>query len=390
MKRKICVFTSTRAEYGLLRWIMNDIQLSDDLDLQLLVSGTHLSPEFGMTVEEIEDDGFDVDHRVEMLLDSDTPSAVTKSMGLAMVGFADVFRDLEPDIVVILGDRLEALVAAMAATVAQIPIAHLHGGEVTEGAIDEAFRHSITKMAHIHFVAAEPYRNRVLQLGEEVNRVFVVGGLGLDNLERLELMDRSELADSLGFDFGERNLLITFHPVTIEPLESSVQFGELLAVLERLDDTGLIFTLPNADVGSRALAAMVEDFTNERANAAAFNSLGQARYLACLREVDGIVGNSSSGLLEAPSLGTGTVDIGSRQQGRLRAPSVISCHPDRDQIAAAITRLHSKEFRAVVKKRESPYGRAGASAKVVQTLSTIALDSILKKHFVDHPVRTQS
>ena len=390
MKRKICVFTSTRAEYGLLRWVMNDIELSGDLDLQLLVSGTHLSPAFGMTVEEIEDDGFDVDRRVEMLLDSDTPSAVTKSMGLAMVEFADVFQDLEPDVVVILGDRLEALAAATAATVAQIPIAHLHGGEVTEGAIDEAFRHSITKMAHLHFVAADPYRDRVLQLGEELDRVFVVGGLGLDNLERLEFMDRSQLADSLGFVFCERNLLITFHPVTLEPLESSAQFGELLAVLDRLEDTGLIFTLPNADVGGRALAAMVEDFVNKRSNATAFNSLGQARYLSCLREVDGVVGNSSSGLLEAPSLGTGTVDIGSRQQGRLRAPSVISCAPDQDQIAVAISRLYSKEFRAVVEMRESPYGRAGASAKVVETLSTVALDGILRKHFVDRHVTTPS
>lgn len=390
MSRSVCVVTGTRAEYGLLRWVMEDIRSSADLVLRVVATGMHLSPEFGMTVEAMEADGFAVDHRVEMLINSDTPSAVTKSMGLGLIGFADVFRDLEPDIIVILGDRFEALAAATAATVAQIPIAHLHGGEVTEGVIDEAFRHSITKMAHLHFVAAAPYRNRVLQLGEEQNRVFVVGGLGLDNLERLELMNRPELADSLGFRFRERNLLVTFHPVTREPLESSEQFSELLLALDCLDDTGLIFTLPNADVGGRGLATMARKFTNDRSSATVFESLGQVRYLSCLREADGVVGNSSSGLLEAPSLGTGTVDIGSRQWGRLRAPSVISCAPDRDQIASAIDRLFSVEFRDVARKQESPYGRAGASAQVVEILSSVSLDGILRKRFVDHPMTTSS
>ncbi len=386
MTRSVCVVTGTRAEYGLLRWVMEDIGSSADLVLQVVATGMHLSPEFGMTVGAIEADGFTVDRRVEMLLASDSPPAVTKSIGLGLVGFADVFRELRPDIVVVLGDRFETLAAAIAATVARIPMAHLHGGEVTEGVIDEAFRHAITKMSHLHFVAAEPYRDRVLQLGEEPNRVFVVGGLGLDNLERLALMNRSEIVQSLGFDFSERNLLVTFHPVTGEPRDSLAQFSELLAALDSLDDTGLIFTLPNADVGGRALAAMVEEFTNDRSNATAFQSLGQTRYLSCLREVDGVVGNSSSGLLEAPSLGTGTVDIGLRQQGRLRAPSVISCAPDRDQITSAIHRLYSAEFRDAVRRQESPYGRAGASAQVVEALSVVSLDGILRKRFVDYPM----
>lgn len=385
MSRSICVVTGSRADYGLLRWVMADIEAAEDLTLQIIASGMHLSPRFGQTLDAIEMDGLTVDWEVEMLLASDTPSGVTKSIGLGIIGFADAYERLKPDIVVILGDRFEALAAAVAAVVGRIPIAHIHGGEVTEGALDDAFRHAITKMASLHYVAAEPYRRRVIQLGESEEKVFVVGGMGLDCIERLQLLDRPELEESLGCQLGTRSLLITFHPVTLEAESSLEQLGELLAALEERGDTRLIFTLPNADPGGHGHAGLVEEFARSNSNALVVTSLGQRRYLSCLREVDGVVGNSSSGLLEAPSLGTGTVDIGSRQLGRLRAPSVLSCNPLRAEISATIDRLYSPDFREILKVRESPYGSAGASAKVVASLQGVSLTEIRAKPFVDLP-----
>ena len=318
-----------------------------------------------------------------MLLSSDSGTGVAKAIGLGTIGFADAFERLRPDLLVLLGDRFETFAAGSAAMVMGLPIAHLHGGETTEGAFDEAIRHGITKMAHLHFVAAEPYRRRVIQLGEDPARVFMVGGLGVDAIARLPLLDRAALEASLGFELGPRSLLVTFHPATLEPADSAEQLGELLAALDALPDTRLVFTLPNADTGSRALAQQVTAFVAAHPMARAYTSLGQLRYLSCLRHVDGVVGNSSSGLAEAPSFGIPTINIGDRQQGRLRAASVIDCEPRREAIAAALAELASPAFRATLATSRNPYGEPGASGRIVEMLRTHPLDGLLKKSFHD-------
>ncbi len=386
MTRKVCIVTGTRAEYGLLKGVIERVRSAPDLDLQLLVTGMHLSPEFGLTWREIADDGIAIDERVEILLSSDTAVGVSKAMGLGLIGIAEAYDRLRPDVVVLLGDRFEIFAAAAAALVAAIPIAHIHGGETTEGAIDEAFRHSVTKMAHLHFVAAAPYRDRVVQLGEDPAQVFVVGGLGIDAMDRVERMDRAELEDSLGFAIGPRHLLITFHPPTIDGRDPVTQLDELLAALETVDqDTHLLFTLPNADTGGRALIARIEAFAAGRPDVHAVASLGQRRYFSALALAEGVVGNSSSGLLEAPSLGVGTVNIGDRQAGRLRASSVIDCAPERESIEAALKTLFSPAFRDNLRDVRSPYGEGGASRRIVEVLRTAALGSLLKKTFHDLP-----
>lgn len=383
MNRKICVITGTRAEYGLLRWIMQGIKDDPELTLQIIATGMHLSPEFGLTYRAIEQDGFVIERKVEMMLSSDTPVGIAKSMGLGLIGFADALNDLRPDLLVVLGDRFEIFSAVSAALVARIPVAHLHGGETTEGAFDEAFRHSITKMAHLHFVAAEVYRQRVIQLGEQPERVFLVGGLGIDNIKRLQLLDRTSLEETLDFKFGAKNLLVTFHPVTLETATASCQMAELLSALADLPDTRIIFTLPNADTDGRVLIEMVEQFVAEHSNARAYASLGQLRYLSCIAQVDGVVGNSSSGLLEAPSFKKGSIDIGDRQKGRLRAGSVIGCEPTRESIAAALAQLYSAEFQESLHDVVNPYGDGGASEKVVEKLKRYDLSGIVKKTFND-------
>lgn len=383
MKRKICVITGTRAEYGLLRWVMQGIKDDPDLTLQIIATGMHLSPEFGLTYREIEKDGFQIDRKVEMLTSSDTPVGIAKSMGLGMIGFADALNELRPDLIVVLGDRFEIFSAVSAALVARIPVAHLHGGEATEGLIDEAIRHSITKMSHLHFVAAEEYRQRVIQLGEQPDRVFLVGGLGIDNIKRLKLLDRAALEASLDFKLGSKNLLITFHPVTLEAATATDQMVELLAVLAALSDTQLIFTMPNADTDGRTLIKMVEQFVAQHANARAYTSLGQLRYLSCIAHVDGVVGNSSSGLTEVPSYKKGTINIGDRQRGRLQAASVINCESTRESIKTALERLYSADFQASLSQVCNPYGEGGASEKIIATVKSIALDDVLKKHFFD-------
>lgn len=386
MSRKICVVTGTRAEFGLLRWLMQEIEDSDALTLQVIATGMHLSPEFGSTYREIEHAGFKIDAKVEMLLSADTASAVTKSMGLGLIGYADAYARLAPDMVVLLGDRFEIFAAAAAAMIAGIPIAHLHGGETTEGAFDETIRHSITKMSHLHFVAAEDYRRRVIQLGEQPERVFLVGGLGIDAIKRTTLMNREELEASLNFTFGPRNLLITFHPVTLESQSSAHQMSELLKALDGLQDTHLIFTMPNADTGGRELTTMVDDFVATHPNARAYSSLGQLRYLSCMHFVDGVVGNSSSGLAEAPSMGIGTIDIGDRQRGRLRAASVIHCEPSQDQITQALQTLYGSAFKASLARVVNPYGTGGASQRIVEVLVAHPLDQLIKKKFHDIPL----
>lgn len=385
MNRKICVITGTRADYGLLRWVMQGIEDDRELTLQVLATGMHLCPEFGLTYQEIEADGFRIDRKVEILTDSDTPIGIASSMGRSMIGFADALNALQPDLVLVLGDRFEIFSAVSAALIARIPVAHLHGGEVTEGAFDEALRHSITKMSHLHFVATEEYRQRVIQLGEQPSRVFLVGGLGVDSIKRLNLLSRADLESALQFKLGPKNLLITFHPVTLEPGTAAAQMSALLGSLGDLNDTKLIFTLPNADTGGRTLIKMVERFVAANPHARAYPSLGQLRYLSCVAQVDGVVGNSSSGLTEVPSFHKGTVNIGDRQRGRLQAASVIQCDPTRQGVTRAIDQLYTSEFQSTLGGICNPYGSGGASEKVVATIKSYPLELIVKKHFYDLP-----
>ncbi len=383
MSRKVCVVTGSRAEYGLLRWVMEGIRQAKDLELQIIATGMHLSPEFGLTYREIEADGFRIDNKVEMLLSSDTPTGVAKSMGLALIGFGDALEQLRPDLVLVLGDRFEIFSAVAAALIARLPVAHLHGGETTEGAFDEAIRHSITKMSHLHFVAADDYAKRVVQLGERPDTVFLVGGLGIDGIKKLKLLDRYALEESMGLSFGQKNLLVTFHPVTLENATAEQQMTELLAALDCLENTQLIFTMPNADTGGRVLIDMIEHYVAGHSNSRAYTSLGQLRYFSCISNVDGVVGNSSSGLTEVPSFLKGTVNIGDRQRGRLRAESVIDCLPDRHSILTAIQQLYSPVFQSRVALARNPYGEGGASERIVQILRKHPLESILKKTFHD-------
>jgi GDP/UDP-N,N'-diacetylbacillosamine 2-epimerase (hydrolysing) len=383
IKRKICVVTGTRAEYGLLRWVIDGIAKSPVLRLQLIVTGMHLSPEFGLTVQEIEVDGHRIDRRVEMLLSSDSPVGITKSMGLGMIGIADALADLQPDLLLVLGDRFEIFAAASAALIARIPVAHIHGGEITEGAFDNAIRHSISKIAHLHFVAAEEYHRRVIQMGEHPDRVFLVGGLGVDAIKRLKLLTREELEVSLDFKLGRRNLLITFHPVTLEQNTSAHQMGELLAALDEQEDTHLIFTMPNADTEGRILIEMIKDFCAARPHAKAFTSLGQLRYFSCLQYVDGVVGNSSSGLLEVPSFKIGTLNIGDRQKGRLKSASIIDCAPEYHSIMLGLKRLTSKSFRETLIHSSAPYLDGNASSRIISCLEQATESINLKKTFFD-------
>lgn len=383
--KTICVVSGARSEYGQLRWVMQGIKDDPRLRLQIVATGMHLSPEFGLTYRDIERDGFVIDRKLEVLLSSDSPVGVAKSIGLGAIAFADAFADLSPDVVVLLGDRFESFSAATAAMIAGLPIAHLHGGEVTEGAFDDAIRHAITKMAHLHFVAAEEYRRRVIQLGEDPERVFLCGGLGVDIISKTPLLDREAFEAAIDFKLGRRNLLVTFHPVTREHDAATAQMKELLAALDRLKDTHLILTMPNADSGGRELIRLIEDFVAARSHAKAFTSLGQLRYLSGIAHVDGVVGNSSSGLAEAPTFHKGTINIGDRQRGRLKAESVIDCEPTRASIGAALERLYSPAFQAGLESVRNPYGEGGASEMIVEVLKRFDLDGIVKKTFYDLP-----
>ena len=384
MNRKICVITGSRAEYGLLRWVMQGIKDKPSLTLQIIATGMHLSPQFGNTYQEIEGDGFVIDRRVEMLTGSDTPVGIAKSMGNGLIGFADALNELKPDLLVVLGDRFEIFSAVSAALIARIPVAHIHGGELTEGNFDDALRHSITKMSHLHFVAAEEYQNRVVQLGESPDRVFNVGGLGADNISRTKLIKKEELELDLQFKFQDRNLLVTFHPVTLEPDSGVEQLRELLDALESFPDIGLIFTKPNADTGGQMMSGLIEEFVISRANAVSFASLGAVRYLSTVACVDGVIGNSSSGLLEAPSFMVGTVNIGGRQQGRIQAKSVISCEPTRIKIKSAITKLLSDDFQSNIKNTISPFRKDKACEKIVDVIDSMSKENLLIKVFYDH------
>lgn len=382
--RKICIVTGTRAEYGLLYWLMKEIQGDDELQLQLVATGMHLSPEFGLTYQAIEKDGFTIDAKVEMLLSSDTPVGIAKSIGLGVIGFADALERLKPDIMVVLGDRYEILAAAQAALVARTPLAHIHGGELTEGLIDEAIRHSVTKMAQIHFVAAEPYRQRVIQLGENPERVFNFGAPGLDNIEKLRLLDAREFEQSIEFKLGKLNFLVTFHPVTLSKGGPEFAMTELFAALDCFPEAKIIITKPNSDTDGRKIVQMIDAYVAKNpGRALAFVSLGQLRYLSAIKHVDLVVGNSSSGLVEVPIFKKPTINIGERQTGRLKASSVVDCKETKDDIHAAMLKALSPEFQQQLLSVRSLYGSGNASQKIKDHLKHADTHNILMKKFFD-------
>jgi UDP-hydrolysing UDP-N-acetyl-D-glucosamine 2-epimerase len=383
--RRICVVTGTRAEYGLLYWLMKEVVDDPQLELQLIVTGMHLSPEFGLTYKLIEQDGFKINEKVEMILSSDSPAGIGKSMGLGLIGFTDALQRLSPDIIVMLGDRYEILAAAQAALVLNIPIAHLAGGEITEGALDNAMRHAITKLSHLHFVSAEEYRRRVIQMGEMPDKVFNYGTIGLDNIRKLKLMTREELEQSMSFALGSLNFLVTYHPVTMQDGENEKHISELLLSLEQYPQAKIIFTLPNSDAGGRLITKRILEYVQRNSEqAVSFISMGQIRYLSALREVDVVIGNSSSGIIEAPYFKTPTVNIGIRQQGRLKADSIIDCSNQRDSIVSAIDRALSVLFRDSLISMKLKYASGNTAWDIKENIkNTHNLKGLLIKQFFD-------
>lgn len=381
--KKIAVITGTRAEFGLLKPLINQIEKSNSFQLQLIATAMHLSPEFGYTISEIEKSGFQVDRKVECLLSSDTAVGVTKSMGLALIGFADALEELSPDLVIILGDRSEMLAAASAAMIANIPIAHIHGGETTEGAYDESIRHAITKMSYYHFASTETYRQRIIQLGESPDRVFNVGAIGLDSIQSLDLLNKNEFEKSIDFKLGKRNVLVTFHPVTLENNSAAVQFKAILDALKTFENTHFIFTLANSDKNGRIINQMIEKFVAEnKVNSISFKSLGQLRYLSALQYIDVVLGNSSSGIIEVPYFKIPTINIGDRQKGRVMPKSVINCEPKKDFIKEALIKAFNPTFKEKIKNQEQLYGNGNAVEKIMPVLSNMPTDD-LKKPFYD-------
>ncbi|MEJ6066179.1 UDP-N-acetylglucosamine 2-epimerase [Psychrobacter sp. 16-Bac2893] len=376
--RKIAVFTGTRAEYGLLYWLLKDIQADSTLELQLLVSAMHLSPEFGMTYQQIEADGFVITEKVEMLLSSDSAVGTAKSIGLGVIGFADALARMKPDVLVILGDRFEALAVAQAAMVLRIPIAHIHGGEITEGAYDDAIRHAITKLSLLHFTSTETHRNRVIQLGESPSHVYNVGAVGLDHLERSNLMSIDELASSLNFQLDQPYLLVTYHPVTLASEPAKESFLNLLTAIDQFPELQIILTYPNADDGGREIIPLLEAYAKKQPQRIlAIPSLGQLRYLSAVKHATAVVGNSSSGIIEVPSFKVPTVNIGERQRGRLAAYSVLSCAVDTDSIVSTLRYALDADLSQVV----NPYGKGNASGAILKHLRAAELTEI--KTFYD-------
>lgn len=380
--KKICVVTGSRAEYGLLKPIMEKIRDDKELQLSLVVTGMHLSPEFGLTYQEIESDGFRIDAKNEMLLSSDTPNGITKSLGLAVIGFADIFTEKEPDMLLILGDRFEIYAAAIAAMVHRIPISHMHGGELTEGAIDDAIRHSITKMSLLHFTSTEEYRRRVIQLGEEPDRVFNVGALGVENIHKMKLLSKEELEKRIGFTFNDKTLMVTFHPVTLEEKTAEEQFENLLRVLEEHKDIKIIFTKANADTDGRIINQMIDKYIVEHENAIAFFSMGQLCYFSALRHCLAVIGNSSSGILEVPSFGIPTINIGNRQKGRVKAHTVIDCETSQNAIESALKKVLADGFK--IEDTANPYDKENTAMNIVnQVKNTVTQEPMRQKTFID-------
>ncbi|MCD8177162.1 MAG: UDP-N-acetylglucosamine 2-epimerase [Tannerellaceae bacterium] len=380
--RKICIVTGSRAEYGLLSGLMASIKADPDLQLQIIATNMHLSPEFGLTYKEIENDGFHIDKKVQMLLSSDTPNATTKSLGLATIGFADAYEDLKPDLIVVLGDRYEILAAVSAALFYRKPVAHIHGGEITEGAYDDAIRHAITKMSHLHFTSTEEYRRRVIQLGEQPDRVFNVGALGVENIKKVPLMSKNEIEDNLNFKLGDKSLLVTYHPVTLENSSAEQQIQNLLDALETISGYQIIFTMPNSDTGGRIIIEKIQKFVeSHKEHAIAFTSLGKKRYFSTLQYVSAVIGNSSSGIVEVPSFGIPTLNIGDRQKGRISPNSVIHCGTEKHEITKSLSKALSEEFKRTLFNVQNPYEQLDTTKKIHQIIAKSTLDNLIQKRF---------
>lgn len=380
-KRRICIVTGSRAEYGLLYWLIKEVKTDKDLELQLIVTGMHLSSEFGLTYKIIEKE-FKIDKKIDLHLSSDNSIGISSSMGIAQKSFTKAYNQLKPDIIVVLGDRYEIFSAVSSATISRIPIAHLHGGEATEGLIDEAFRHCITKMSHLHFTANKEYSKRVIQLGEQPKRVFNVGGTAIENIKRLKLLTKKKFEKIINFKLNIKNILVTFHPVTLENKTSELQFNELLDSIDELDNTNIIFTKANSDTDGKIINQMIDKYTKKNlTKSLCVASLGQINYLSALQHVDFMIGNSSSGLLEAPSFKIGTINIGDRQNGRIKAKSVVDCLPNKRCIQEAINKIYSKKFQSLLKNVKNPYDQGYTSKKIVKVLKTVNLHNILKKNF---------
>jgi len=382
-KIKMCVVTGTRAEYGLLYWLMKEIINEGSMQLQLIVTGMHLSEEFGSTYKQIEADGFLIDKKIDISAESDSELSICNSMGIGIKSFSEVFYEIKPNLIIILGDRFEMFSAASAAMILKIPIAHLHGGEATEGQIDEPIRHSITKMSQLHFAATEKYKNRIIQLGEQPDRVFNVGGLGIDNIFKLKLLSKDDFEEAINFKLAKKNLLVTFHPVTLEHSTSRSHFQEILDALNDLTHTNIIFTKANNDTNGKVINEMIDNYVSQNDNTISFKSMGQLNYLSALQFVDATLGNSSSGLIEAPSFKIGTIDIGDRQRGRTKASSIISCFPSKIDIKAAIEKLYSDDFQTSLKVVQNPYGSKSASKEIIRIIKETSFENIIKKSFYD-------
>ena len=382
MNKKICVVTGSRAEFGILSRLIHEIDSDDYLNLQLIATGMHLSPEFGLTYKEIEAHGLRIDKKIEILLSSDTSVSISKSMGLAQISFAEAFEELKPDIIILLGDRFEIFSAASAALVAQIPIAHIHGGETTEGAFDESLRHSITKMSHLHFTSTETYKNRIIQLGENPNHVFNVGSLGVENIKHTNMLKKQDLEKELNFLFKDKNLLVTFHPVTLEK-NSIHEFQQLLNALNNLNNTQIIFTKSNADNYGRKINKMIDEFVNSHPSSFASYSLGQKNYYSCLQYVDAVVGNSSSGILEAPSFNIATINIGDRQKGRVQSKSIVNCKANENDLLDSIRKIYTPDFQNILKNSKNPYEKNNTCKDIIAQIKKLVGSVEIKKHFFD-------
>ena len=385
MRKRICIVTGSRAEYGLFYPLLIKISNDGEFELQIIATGMHLSPEFGLTYREIQKDGFTINEKIEMLLSTDTEIGGAKSVGLGVISFADALNRLKPDLIILLGDRFEIFSSAIAAFMMNIPIAHIHGGELTEGSLDDAIRHSITKMSFLHFVSTEEYRKRVIQLGEEPGRVFTTGSLGIDNINDMELLTKHELEKELRFEFGYRSILVTFHPVTLESDREGSQFRELLGAIDYFKEAKIIFTKPNADPHGRVIIKLIDEFTARSPDrAVVFTSLGELKYLSAIQYVDVVVGNSSSGIIEVPSFGKPTVNIGDRQKGRTKAKSIVDCRPKKEDIIRALKKAFSPQFRNFCKTVENPYGDGNSAKRIIRVLKEqVTKIKNTKKRFYD-------
>lgn len=383
--KKICFVTGSRAEYNLLKPIMEGIKSESNLILQIIATGSHLSPEFGLTYKNIENDGFFIDKKIEVILSSDTETAVNKAIGLGIISFSDAYESLKPDLLVVLGDRYEILASVISAMVCKIKIAHIHGGELTEGAIDDAIRHSITKMSNLHFASTEEYKTRIMQLGEQPENIFNVGSVGVENIKKLKLMSKADLEENLNFKFEKNTAIVTFHSETLDEKSPEYQFKQLLNALDEIENLKIIFTKSNADFGGRIINSMIDEYVLKNKNVISFTSMGQLRYFSALQYADIVIGNSSSGIIEVPSFKIPTVNIGNRQKGRIYCKSIINCHTEKCEIKNAIKMGLSNSFKSKnITDLKNPYENENTVEKILlNIIQFLEKEEVYNKKFYD-------